>query len=113
MLYFFGIISDIAKTILEFSIFLQDSIHPRHNLDRQNIIRTLLYQAKDTFPGYNAAVFEKDIANVNLNEYIFDEGIEMQDLFSKFKIRIVIFKKGSMAILYSLNNGNRWGKYIE
>jgi hypothetical protein len=36
-------------------------MHPRHNLNRRDFIRTILYHCRITFPDYNVAIVEPGI----------------------------------------------------
>lgn len=94
--------------ILQFLQFIRETIDPKRNFDRKTKIRTVLCQAREIFPYNNAAIFEKDLANPSLEGAIFDQEIQLED---NFTARIVIFKKGTIAVFHGINDAKRWGNF--
>jgi len=82
----------------------------RRNLDRKRIIRTLLRHLRLESPDYNIVIYEKGLGfYTSLVDNIFKKDIEMQDLFSKFKFEILLFKSGTISILHGVEDGRKWG----
>jgi len=106
--------SSVASAVLSFLNHLRNEIHPRQNINRQDLIRTLLYQCRSNFPDHNAVVAELGTVNffIQPNDKLIDEDLERQDLFSKFKFKLVVFRKGSVSIIHGINDVKRWGIFI-
>lgn len=103
------LVANQAQHILQFTQEIVRSIHLNHNLNRRDLIRTLLRQCRHEFPKYNVAIFEEQFAMIMSNDIIYNKSHELQDLISKFKFRLVIFGKGSISVLGDRHNGKRWG----
>ena len=101
----------VASEVIAFLNYLRNEIHPRQSINRQDVIRTLLYQCRSNFPGYNAVIAELGCANffIQPNDKLIDEDFERQDLMSKFKFKLVVFKKGSVSIMHGINDVKKWG----
>ena len=102
----------VASEVIAFLNYLRNEIHPRQSINRQDVIRTLLYQCRSNFPGYNAVIAELGCANFSFiqpNDKLIDEDFERQDLMSKFKFKLVVFKKGSVSIIHGINDVKKWG----
>jgi hypothetical protein len=82
----------------------------RQNLNRKKIIRTILRHLKSEYPEYNIVVLEQGIGFYdNLVDNVFKKNFDIQDLITKFKIEILLFKKGTISILNDVDNGKKWG----
>jgi hypothetical protein len=106
-----GAIVGIGELAIRFVREIRTQMNSNQKLN-QDIIRTLLYQCRGTFPDYNAAIYEIGVANVLVQDSadkLIDEDLEMHDLTEIFKIKLVVFKKGSVSILRKLNSLNKWG----
>ncbi len=89
-------------------------IHLNKKLKKRELIRELLYDYKLTKPDYNVVIYSVKYGfdrngNDSFVDKIFDEVREYEDLFRKFKIRILVFKSGSITIHCDINNGKKWG----
>jgi hypothetical protein len=82
----------------------------RRNLDRKKIIRTLLRHLKFENPEYNVVVIEHGCGfYTDLIDNIYKQEIELQDLITKFKFEILLFKKGTLSVIHGVEDVKRWG----
>jgi len=99
--------ADIAKLI----VFVLKNFHPGHNLGRTKVIRTLCHACRQAYPNYNVVVFELGhvIMYIQLDDIIYEQEHEMQDLIGMFKFKILLFEKGEISILKGVKDATKWG----
>jgi len=89
------------------------NFHPHHNLDRTKVIRTLCRTCRQAYPDYNVVVFELGhVMYVKLDDLIYEQEHELQDLITKFRFKILLFKKGGISLpngYKGVKNGSKWG----
>ena len=96
----------IAESVERFLI----NYSGRRNLDRKKIIRTLLRHLKSENPEYNVVIIEHGCGfYTNLIDNIYKKEIELQDIITKFKFEIILFKEGTISIIHGVEDGKRWG----
>jgi hypothetical protein len=107
-------VNETLKSLLKISSFIEQlvgKVHVRHYLDRQKIIRRLLRHCRSKAPEYNFAIFVPQtlIYYLENSEDCYFDKFEMQDFVSKFELEILAFKKGTITVLRSINDGKKWG----
>jgi len=72
----------IASEVITFLNYLRNEIHPRKNIYRQDVIRTLPYQCRSNFPEHNAVIAELGCANffIQPNDKLIDGDFERHNL---------------------------------
>ena len=102
---------EATNKVASFLNYLRNEVIPRQSSNRQDIIRALLNECQIEFPDFNAVVAELGTVNffIQPNDKLIDEDLERQDLFSKFKFKLAVFRKGSVSIIHGINDVKRWG----
>jgi len=103
------LVEDIAKCIGK----ALSNFHPNHNLDRTRVIRTLCRTCRQAYPDYNVVIFELGhVMSIKLDNLIYEQEHELQDLIRKFRFKILIFKEGGICILNgrkAIVDDSKWG----
>jgi len=103
-----GCIDSVSNIVEKISDYI-GKLHFDRNLDRQDVIRSILYQLRLNFQKHNAVIVEKDISWPNLNEIILKKDFKIQDLKGFFEFEVIVFKEGNITIFHSYGDGKKWG----